>query len=135
MPEIAETKDGIDTSVEGDFERRDEPQHALDGFGAGDLAVVSTEALEFLASRCATDLIPADREMTREGEAAGKIYIIVRGTVETPSQVLQDGDCIDDGAFTGLTKSVATWARTDCICVSLERAHVEEALKKFSIRD
>jgi ABC-type multidrug transport system fused ATPase/permease subunit len=99
------------------------------------LGEMSTGALEFLASRCATDLIPADREITLEGETASKIYIIVRGTVETFAQVLQDGDCIDEAVFLRPSKSVATRARTDCICVSLECAHVDTAVRNFPIRE
>lgn len=85
------------------------------------------ETLEELSAYFSTEHFRAGQEIVRAEELQAKLYLIVRGTVETPGPqplLLHDGDVFGEESLSAGLVSPATFrARTDCICLALERCH------------
>ena len=81
-----------------------------------------------LSAYFATEHFGAGQEIATAGEPQPKLYVIVRGSIEKsgpPPVLLHDGDSFGEESLTESYHSPATFtARTDCLCLALERCHV-----------
>ncbi|HTB11280.1 MAG TPA: ATP-binding cassette domain-containing protein [Bryobacteraceae bacterium] len=90
---------------------------------------VDSATLTELASLFATEQIPEDRDIIREGDPGDRFYIVVRGTVEVVKgsarvAVLQDGDYFGEIALlSDQPRNATVRSLTPCVFLILQRDH------------
>src|SRR3984885_9078782 len=90
---------------------------------------VDSSTLAELSSLFATEHIPEDRHILREGDPGDRFYILVRGKAEvvkgsTRVAVLQDGDYFGEIALlSDQPRNATVRSMTPCVCLILQREH------------
>jgi len=97
---------------------------------------VDPATLEELATLFATEQIPEDRDIIREGDPGDRFYIIVRGKAEVlkaakRAAVLQDGDYFGEIALlSNQPRNATVHSLTPCVCLILQRDHFRAMLDR-----
>jgi ATP-binding cassette subfamily B protein len=99
-------------------------------------ADVDSSTLAELASLFATEQIPEDRDIIREGDPGDRFYILVRGKAEVVkgskrAAVLQDGDYFGEIALlSDQPRNATVRSLTPCVCLILQRDHFRAMLNR-----
>ncbi len=97
---------------------------------------VDASTLSELASLFATEQIPEDRDIIREGDPGDRFYILVRGKAEVIKgtsrvAVLQDGDYFGEIALlSDQPRNATVRSMTPCVCLILQRDHFRAMLNR-----
>jgi ATP-binding cassette subfamily B protein len=97
---------------------------------------VDSSTLTELSSLFATEHIPEDRDILREGDPGDRFYILVRGKAEvvkgsTRVAVLQDGDYFGEIALlSDQPRNATVRSMTPCVCLILQRDHFRAMLNR-----
>jgi ATP-binding cassette subfamily B protein len=97
---------------------------------------VDASTLEELATLFATEQIPEDRDIIREGDPGDRFYILVRGKAEVlkagkRAAVLQDGDYFGEIALlSDQPRNATVRSLTPCVCLILQRDHFRAMLDR-----
>jgi ATP-binding cassette subfamily B protein len=97
---------------------------------------VDASTLAELATLFATEQIPEDRDIIREGDPGDRFYILVRGKAEVVkgskrAAVLQDGDYFGEIALlSDQPRNATVRSMTPCVCLILQRDHFRAMLTR-----
>jgi ATP-binding cassette subfamily B protein len=97
---------------------------------------VNASTLSELASLFATEQIPEDRDIIREGDPGDRFYILVRGKAEVIKgtsrvAVLQDGDYFGEIALlSDQPRNATVRSMTPCVCLILQRDHFRAMINR-----
>jgi ATP-binding cassette subfamily B protein len=105
-------------------------------------AEVDSATLTELAGLFATEQIPEDRDIIREGDPGDRFYILVRGKAEVVKgekrvAVLSDGDYFGEIALlSDQPRNATVRSLTPCVCLTLQRAQFSAMLDRSApLRD
>jgi ATP-binding cassette, subfamily B, bacterial len=97
---------------------------------------VDSATLSELSSLFATEQIPEDRDILREGDPGDRFYILVRGKAEVIKgsarvAVLHDGDYFGEIALlSDQPRNATVRSITPCVCLILQRDHFRAMLRR-----
>ena len=97
---------------------------------------VDRPTLAALASLFATEQIPEDRDIIREGDPGDRFYILVRGKAEVIKSsariaILEDGDYFGEIALlSDQPRNATVRSVTPCVCLILPRDHFQAMLAR-----
>jgi len=97
---------------------------------------VDASTLAELATLFATEQVPEDRDIIREGDPGDRFYILVRGKAEVlkaskRAAVLQDGDYFGEIALlSNRPRNATVRSLTPCVCLTLQRDHFRAMLDR-----